>query len=162
MLFTDITATREGPWVTSSMLVPNDIGATNGVGVRCDEGNDAVLEGSGDLDDESNLSAHECSMCDRKRKKEVQIVSQHLSRMCDILESRSTMPSKRPDKLGCSIEEVMNVVRGIAEIENDIDMLMIASEVLLTRSHREMFVALKEPKFQIEFLKRMRNVKINH
>lgn len=157
MLFTDITAAREGPWVSSSRLVPDDIGATTGVGARCDEGNDVLLEGLGDLDDELGLSARGCSMCDRKRKKEVQIFSQHLSRMCDILESRSTMASKRSDKLGCSIEEVMDVVRGIAEIENDTDMLMIASEVLLTRSHREMFVALKEPKFQIEFLKRMRN-----
>jgi hypothetical protein len=157
MLFTDITAAREGPWVSSSRLVPDDIGATTGVGARCDEGNDVLLEGLGDLDDELGLSARGCSMCDRKRKKEVQIFSQHLSRMCDILESRSTMSSKRSDKLGCSIEEVMDVVRGIAEIENDTDMLMIASEVLLTRSHREMFVALKEPKFQIEFLKRMRN-----
>jgi len=55
------------------------------------------------------------------------------------------MTSKSYDKPGCSIEDVMDVVQGIAEIETDIDILRIATEVFLKRSHREMFVTLKEP-----------------
>jgi hypothetical protein len=71
------------------------------------------------------------------------------------------MTSKRYDKPGCNIEEVMDVVRGIAERENDIDILKFATEVFLKRSHREMFVTIKEPWLQIDFIKRMGNREIN-
>ena len=53
----------------------------------------------------------------KKRNKWVQIVSQHLSHICDVIESKNTMTSKSYDKLGCSIKEVVDVVRGIAERE---------------------------------------------
>jgi hypothetical protein len=51
---------------------------------------------------------------------------------------------KNYDKPGCNIEEVMDVVWGIAERENDIDILNFATEVFLKRSHRDMFVTIKE------------------
>jgi hypothetical protein len=67
------------------------------------------------------------------------------------------MTSKNYDKLGCNIEEVINVVRGIAERENGINILKFATEVFLKRSHREMFVTIKESWLQIDFIKRMIN-----
>jgi hypothetical protein len=42
ILFRDITATREGSWTPFIGLVPNDIGAINGVDVNFDE-DDNVL-----------------------------------------------------------------------------------------------------------------------
>ena len=54
------------------------------------------------------------------------------------------MTSKSFDKPGCNIEEVMDVVRGIAERENDIEILKFATQVFLKISHREMFVTIKE------------------
>jgi hypothetical protein len=69
--------------------------------------------------------------------------------------------SKRYDKPGCNIEEVMDVVWGITERENDIDILKFAMKVFLKRSHREIFVTIKEPWLQIDFIKRMRNREIN-
>jgi hypothetical protein len=175
ILFRDITATGEGSWAPSIGLVPNDIGAINGVDVNFDEDGN-VLEGEDILDDEPNLNTYGIddipadldtrdkgnkkfglmAQC-RKRKKGVQIVSQHLSRICDVIESKNTMTSKSYDKPGCNIEEVMDVVRGIAERENDIDILKFATEVFLKRSHREMFVTIKEPWLQIDFIKRMGN-----
>jgi hypothetical protein len=80
-----------------------------------------------------------------------------LSRIFDVIESKDTMTSKSYDKLGCSIEEVMDVVRVIAKRENNIDILKCATNVFLKRSHREMFVTIKEPWLQIDFIKRMRN-----
>ena len=80
-----------------------------------------------------------------------------MSRICDVIESKNTVTSKNFDKPGCNIEEVMDVVRGIAERENDIDILKFATEVFLKRSHREMFVTIKEPWLQIDFIKRMGN-----
>jgi hypothetical protein len=57
ILFRDITATGEGSWAPSIGLVPNDIGAINGVDVNFDEDNN-VLEGEDILDDELNLNTH--------------------------------------------------------------------------------------------------------
>jgi hypothetical protein len=178
ILFRDITATGEGSWAPSIGLVPNDIGAINGVDVNFDEDNN-VLEGEDILDDELNLNTHgiedipsdldtwdkgnkkfDIAVQCKKRKKGVQIVSQHLSRICNLIESRNTVTSKSYDKPGCNIEEVMDV-RGIAERENDIDILKFATDVFLKRSHREMFVTIKEPWLQIDFIKRMRNREIN-
>jgi hypothetical protein len=69
------------------------------------------------------------------------------------------MTSKRYDKPGCNIEEVMDVVQGR---ENNIDILKFTTNVFLKRSHREMFVTIKEPWLQIDFIKRMGNREINH
>jgi hypothetical protein len=180
ILFRNITATGEGSWAPSRGLVPNDIGTINGVNVNFDEDGN-VLEGEDVLNDKPNLNTHgiddipaDLDMRDKgnkkfglmvqckKKKKEVQIVNQHLSRICDVIKSMNTMTSKRYDKLGCNIEEVMDVIRGIAKRENDIDILKFATEVFLKRSHREMFVTIKEPWLQIDFIKRLGNRKINH
>jgi hypothetical protein len=145
ILFRDITATREGSWAPSIGLVPNDIDVINGVDINFDEDVN-VLEGKYVLDDEPNLNTYGIDdipadldtrdkgnkkfgltvQC-KKRKKGVQIVNQYLSRICDIIESKNTMTSKSYDKPGYSIEEVMDVVRGIAEKENDIDILKFAT-----------------------------------
>jgi hypothetical protein len=69
--------------------------------------------------------------------------------------------SKSFDKPGYNIEEVINVVWGIAKRENNIDILKFATKVFLKRSHREMFVTIKESCLQIDFIKRMRNIEIN-
>ncbi|XP_059431558.1 uncharacterized protein LOC132165070 [Corylus avellana] len=175
----DITTTREGSWAPSIGLVPNDIGAIDDVDVNFDE-DDNVLEGEDVLDDEPNLNTHiiDDILADldtqakgnkkfglavqcKKRKKGVQIVGQHLSRICDVIENKNAVTSKSYDKPGCNIEEVMDVARGIAKRENDIDILKFATEIFLKRSHREMFVTIKEPWLQIDFIKRMRNREIN-
>ncbi|KAB1203266.1 hypothetical protein CJ030_MR8G026860 [Morella rubra] len=95
---------------------------------------------------------------DRKRKKGAEIFGQHLNRICDVLESRTTTTKNNSDKPGCSIEEVMRIAGELADKENDIEIFMIATEVLLTRSHREMFVIINDPELQIEWLKRMGNM----
>jgi hypothetical protein len=145
ILFRDIIATGEGSWAPFIGLVPNDIGAISGVDVNFDE-DDNVLEGEDILDDELNLNTHDIDdipadldtqdkgnkkfgiavQC-KKRNKGVQIISQHLSRICDVIECKNTVTSKNYDKLGCNIEEVMDVVQGIAERENDIDILKFAT-----------------------------------
>jgi hypothetical protein len=145
ILFRNITVIGEGSWATSVGLVSNDIGAINGVGVNFyEDGN--ILEGEDVLDDEPNLNTHGIddihadldtrdkgnkkfglTVQYKKRKKGVQIVSQHLSRICDVIKSRNIVTSKSYNKLGCNIEEVMDVVRGIAERENNIDILKFAT-----------------------------------
>jgi hypothetical protein len=145
-------------------LVPNNIGAINGVDVNFNEDVN-VLESEDVLNDEPNLNTHgiddiptdldtwdkgnkkfDLAVQCKKKMKGIQIISQHLSRISDVIESRNTVTSKSYDKPGCNIEEVIDVVRRIAERENDIDILKFATEVFLKRSHREMFVTIKEPR----------------
>jgi hypothetical protein len=154
ILFRDITATGEGSWAPSTRLVPNDIGAIDGNDVMLDQ-NDNVVEGLDALDDESNLNTHsiddiptDLDMQDngnkkvgltvqcKKRKKGVQIVSQCLSRICDVIESINTLTSKNYDKLGCSIEEVMNVVRGLLKEKMTLTSLSVQPRYFL-RYHIE-------------------------
>jgi hypothetical protein len=164
ILFRGITATGERSWTLFIGLVLNDIDATNALGVMFDEDDNALLEGVGDLDDELNLNTHTIDdiptdldvgdkgnkkvgyiVQSKKRKKGVQIVSQHLSHICDVIESKSTMTSKSYDKLGCSIEKVIDVIWEIVKRENDIDIIRFVTDVFFTRSHIEMFVTIKEP-----------------
>jgi hypothetical protein len=134
ILFRDITTTGEGSWAPSIRLVPNDIGIIDTADVMFDE-DDNVVEGLDVLDDEPNLNTRgiddipfDLATRDKrnkkfglavkcnKKKKRVQIVSQYMGRICDVIESKNTVTSKPYNKLGCNIEEVMDVVIGIAEI----------------------------------------------
>jgi hypothetical protein len=154
-------------------LVPNDVGVINGIDVNFDE-NGNVLEYEDVLDDEPNLNI--CGIDDiavdlniwnkgnkkfdlmvqcKKIKKGIHIISQHLNRICDVIESKNTITFKSYDKPRYNIEEVIDVVWGIAE--NDIDIIKFATEVFLKKSHREIFVTIKESWLQIDFIKRMRN-----
>jgi hypothetical protein len=162
ILFRDIITTRKGSWAPSIGLAPNDIGAIDSKYVMLDE-NDNVVKGLDALDDKSNLNTYGIDdiptdldtrdkgnknigltvQC-KKRNKGVQIVSQHLSRICDVIESKNIVTSKSYNKLECSIEEIIDVVRGIAKRENDISILKCATKVFLKRSHRKMFVTIKE------------------
>lgn len=180
ILFNDITTTNEMAWAPSSRLPFDDIGSATDAGVSCDKDKNVLLEHLDDSDDESDLDANDSDDISadfdtqdkgkkwfssrvqvRKRKNEVQVIDQHFSRICDALE-RSLMRSGDIDKPRCSIKEVMDVVFEIIKIEDNIDILTKASEVLLTRSHREMFVALKDPEFQLDFIKRMGNKKVKN
>ncbi|XP_059461791.1 uncharacterized protein LOC132190758 [Corylus avellana] len=179
ILFRDIIATREGSWAPFIGLVPNDIGGIDAASIMLDE-DDNVVEDLDVLDDEPNLNIHGIDnipagldtrdkinkkfglavQC-KKRRKGVQIVSQHLSSICNVIESKNTMTSKSYDKPGCNTEKVMDVVRGIAERENDNNILKFATKVFLKRSHKEVFVTIKESWLQIDFIKRMGNREIN-
>ncbi|KAM1185522.1 hypothetical protein ACFX2G_015124 [Malus domestica] len=61
--------------------------------------------------------------------------------------------SKSKDKVGCSIEEVMEVVEGMPEVVNDDELFMKVVDIFIERKNREMFVALKQSNRQIMWLK---------
>jgi hypothetical protein len=145
ILFRDITTTREGSWAPSIGLVPNEIGVMDDADVMFDE-DDNVVKGLDVLDDEPSLNTRGIDdiladldtwdkrnkkfglavQC-KKGKKGVQIVSQDLSRICEVIKSKNTVTSKSYDKPRCNIKEATDVVRGIAERENDIDILKFAT-----------------------------------
>ncbi|KAG6675524.1 hypothetical protein I3842_15G107500 [Carya illinoinensis] len=158
IMFRGITAIGEGAWAPSFGLGFEDI-------VRFDQDNDVMLdiEEIDDSDDElgdihADLDTQmkeskwaTLAIQDRKRKKGIRIFDQHFTCLSDVLEKRVTTSSS--DKPGCSIDEVMAVVRELAEIEHNYEFFRDASEVLLMKSHREMFIAVEDPTFQIDFIK---------
>ncbi|KAL6328079.1 hypothetical protein AAG906_033353 [Vitis piasezkii] len=68
------------------------------------------------------------------------------------VENRSSI-SSRGDKPGCSIAEVMKIIRGMPKVKNDFELYMKATEFMVVKENREMFVALEDPIDQIAWLK---------
>ncbi|XP_042944491.1 uncharacterized protein LOC122278364 [Carya illinoinensis] len=133
IMFRGITATGEGAWAPSFRLGFEDV-------VRFDQDNDVMLDVEeiddsddepgdihADLDTQTKESKRATpTIQDRKRKRGIQIFDQHFTRLCDVLEKRVTTSSS--DKPGRSIDEVMAIVRELAEIENDYEFFRGASE----------------------------------
>ena len=64
------------------------------------------------------------------------------------MENRSSI-SSRGDKLGCSIVEVMKIIRDMLEVKNDFELYMKATNIMVVKENREMFVALEDQIDQI-------------
>ncbi|RVW48936.1 hypothetical protein CK203_095660 [Vitis vinifera] len=75
-----------------------------------------------------------------------------LERICSAVENRSSISSKG-DKPGCSIAEVMKIIRGMPEVKNDFELYMKATDIMVVKENRDMFVALEDPIDQIAWLK---------
>ncbi|CAB4283135.1 unnamed protein product [Prunus armeniaca] len=81
---------------------------------------------------------------DSKRPRVGVKVTKWLDSILPAIENRSST-FKSKDKVGCSIEEVMQVVEGIPKIVNDDDLFMKAADILTERKNRDMFIVLKQP-----------------
>ena len=91
----------------------------------------------------------------RKRKRDetkFELVAIQLECICSAVENRSSI-SSRGDKLGCSIVEVMKIIRSMPEVKNDFELYMKATDIMVDNKNREMFVALEDPIDQIAWLK---------
>ncbi|KAL6345455.1 hypothetical protein AAG906_017174 [Vitis piasezkii] len=91
----------------------------------------------------------------RKRKRnetKYELVAIQLERICSAVENRSSISSKG-DKPGCSIAEVMKIIRGMPEVKNDFELYMKATDIMVVKENRDMFVALEDPIDQIAWLK---------
>ncbi|KAL6345199.1 hypothetical protein AAG906_015682 [Vitis piasezkii] len=53
----------------------------------------------------------------------------------------------------CSIVELMKIIRGMLEVKNDFELYMKATDIMVVKENREMFVALEDPIDQIAWLK---------
>ncbi|RVW34076.1 hypothetical protein CK203_084329 [Vitis vinifera] len=78
--------------------------------------------------------------------------SSKLERICSAVENRSSI-SSRGDKPGCSIVEVMKIIRGMPEVKNDFELYMKATDIMVVKENREMYVALEDLIDQIAWLK---------
>ena len=65
----------------------------------------------------------------RKRKRDetkFELVAIQLERICSAVKNRSSI-SSRGNKPGCSIAEVMKIIRGMPEVKNDFELYMKAT-----------------------------------
>nr|KYP47335.1 hypothetical protein KK1_031018 [Cajanus cajan] len=167
-LFKDVVANEKFSWAPSSGILPNDIGEDD-VYRPCFESGDINLEeGSGDSEEiiptsagmsselrNINLSTFEGNNSERsigKRKrvgaseknesKKVKKIVEAISRIAFASESRSNALNTLV-VLDTSIPEVMDELDKIIEITSDDDWHARCSQLMLSKSAREMFVALK-------------------
>ena len=164
ILFKDIVATGEKAWAPSQGFVGQDVDDSSKVG----EHEDNIIEGQ---DDSScNLSLDTISYSfgattqpsmeknnERRRKRKInetksELVAIQLERICSVVETRSSI-SSRGDKPGCSIVEVMKIICGMPKVKNDFELYMKATNIMVVKENREMFVALEDPIDQIAWLK---------
>ena len=75
-----------------------------------------------------------------------------LERICNVVEDRSSIPFK-VDKPSCSISEVMKFINGMPKVNNDFELYMKATLILVVKENREIFVALEDPIGQFVWLK---------
>ena len=91
----------------------------------------------------------------RKRKRDetkFELVAIQLECICSAVENRSSI-SSRTDKAGYSIAKVMKIICGMLEVKNDFELYMKATNIMVFKENREMFVALEDPTDQIAWLK---------
>ncbi|KAJ0980960.1 hypothetical protein J5N97_009215 [Dioscorea zingiberensis] len=178
-LFRDIGVAGEKPWASSSsnMVPQGDLWLT-----KIDDGmNETLFEGLDesshdndvDIDNPVPVSISRAIPClgvRGKLKKKVSSkspgkktknerimarLSRKLELICDAVESRSSVTSKRIEsKPENTIEDALAALRSIPEIERGSDLFMLATELFLKKEYREMFLALKDADLQVAFLRR--------
>ena len=164
LLFKDIVATGERAWAPSQGFVGQDVDDSSKVGHH----EDNIIEGQDDCSCNPSLdtishnfeattqpSMEKKNEGKRKRKRDetkFELVAIQLERICSVVETRSSI-SSRGDKPGCSIVEVMKIIRGMPEVKNDFELYMKAIDIMVVKENREMFVALEDPIDQIAWLK---------
>ena len=75
-----------------------------------------------------------------------------LKHISSAVENRPSI-SSRTDKPGCSIAKVMKIICGMLEVKNDFELYMKATNIMVFKENREMFVALEDSIDQIAWFK---------
>ena len=75
-------------------------------------------------------------------------MTQQFDDLLNVITNRNNI-YKSKDKLGCSIEEVMQVIDEILEIVDDDELFLKAAKLFTKRKNKEMFMAIKQRNQQI-------------
>ena len=146
LLFKDIVATSEGAWTPSQGFVGQDVDDSSKVG----EHEDNIIEVQDDCSCNPSLDtiSHNFEVTTqpsmekknerrRKRKRDEtksELAAIQLERICSVVENRSSI-SSRGDKLGCSIVEVMKIIRSMPEVKNDFELYMKATDIMVVKEN---------------------------
>ncbi|KAM6546243.1 hypothetical protein CsatB_026979 [Cannabis sativa] len=153
-LFRDVTATGARAWAPTSGSLPP---------LYTEDHNDI------EIDENSEESDHE-RVCQQIRKEKNLLdpnkkqfkkgkrnnsttakLSKQLDEICEAIKNRSSYI--RTDPPGCSVQEVMDKLATLPGCEPMSPLFKVGTNLFMKKANREIFVALKEPKYQIEWLK---------
>ncbi|KAH7533659.1 hypothetical protein FEM48_Zijuj04G0155100 [Ziziphus jujuba var. spinosa] len=167
ILFKDVAATGEGAWALFSGYVPNhvddgssrervnDFDITDGLDVNfTDDLN--FTKGIEDIGNDFDISNSMlgASTQDKGKKREKKNndtrsgVAAKLSRELDDI--HTAIENRNKDNLGCSIPEVIDMLRNIPGIERGSELFM--AKLFLRKENRQMFVVLKDFDLQLNGL----------
>ncbi|RVX11459.1 L10-interacting MYB domain-containing protein [Vitis vinifera] len=164
ILFKDIIATGEGAWAPSQGFVGQEVDDSSKVGEHedniiedqddssCNPPLDTIFNGFEATTQPSMAKKNEGRRKRKRNETKSELVAIQLERICSAVENRSSISSKG-DKSGCSIAEVMKIIRGMPEVKNDFELYMKAIDIMVVKENRDMFVALEDPIDQIAWLK---------
>lgn len=164
ILFKDIIATGEGAWAPSQGFVGQEVDDSSNVGEHedniiedqddssCNPPLDTIFNGFEATTQPSMAKKNEGRRKRKRNETKSELVAIQLERICSAVENRSSI-SSRGDKPGCSIVEVMKIIRDMPEVKNDFELYMKATDIMVVKENRDMFVALEDPIDQIAWLK---------
>ncbi|KAK2659495.1 hypothetical protein Ddye_006028 [Dipteronia dyeriana] len=148
-LFRDVTATGARAWAPTSGLMPpmyttsmkDNVDATNSL----------------DSEEANHGKEVECSKRKEKTfqaKRENTLTSKLFKQLEELCESVKSMNSYiRTDPPGCSVQEVVKKLSTLPECEPMSPLFKLGISLFTKKANREIFIALKEPAYQIQWLK---------
>lgn len=162
-IYRPVTATGARAWAPTSGELPpmyENCSTENDGDVGSDESEGDDLRGVSALD---NITTNFGSGVGQKRvlkqgKKGKKLsaatkLSKQLDRICDAVESRTSVNSMRSDILGCSIQEVLNHMATMPECPRKSELFMLGTKLFIKKENREMFVGLGDDDTRLEWLK---------
>ncbi|KAL5581301.1 hypothetical protein UlMin_013743 [Ulmus minor] len=157
-IFRDVTAIGARAWALSSGLLPSSF--------MQDSTNDDNVNETANLDSEE--ADHEQVECINHHEKEfgpkrkqlkkrsknnstTTKLSKQLDEIVDAIKSRSSYI--RTDPPSCSVQEVLDKLTMLLGCQPISPLFKLGTRLFAKKANREIFVALREPEYQIEWLK---------
>ncbi|KAL5761148.1 hypothetical protein ACOSQ2_019986 [Xanthoceras sorbifolium] len=146
-LYRDVTATRARAWAPTSGIMPPLYTEAS------------IIEGN--IDETNSLDSEEANHEEKKFKKgkrnnsATSKLSNQLKELCESIKSRSSY--LRTDPPSCSVQEVVDKLATLPECEPMSPLFKLGISLFTKKANREIFVALREPEYQIQWLKDQQN-----
>ncbi|GMN46104.1 hypothetical protein TIFTF001_015294 [Ficus carica] len=157
-LFRDVTATGAKSWASTSDLLPllyRQISNTEDNITQEVVSDDSEEKEHEDVEDsnrkEKVLGPSRKRFKKGKKPSTTAKLSKILDELCKVIKNRSSYI--RTDPLGCSVEEVLDKLATLSGCEPMTPLFKLGARLLTKKANREIFVALRQPEYQIEWLK---------
>uniref|UniRef100_A0A803QD42 Uncharacterized protein n=1 Tax=Cannabis sativa TaxID=3483 RepID=A0A803QD42_CANSA len=153
-LFKDVTATGARAWApTSRSLPPLYIEDHNDIEIDENSEKSNHERMSQQMRKENNLlDPNKKQFKKGKRNNSTTVkLSKQLDEICEAIKNRSSYIRTDPPRY--IVQEVMDILATLPGCEPMSPLFKVGTNLFMKKANREIFVALKEPKYQIEWLK---------
>ncbi|KAL5777090.1 hypothetical protein ACOSP7_010016 [Xanthoceras sorbifolium] len=151
-LYRDVTATGARAWAPTSGIMPPLYTQASIIEGNINETNKVECSNR----KERRLEPNRKKFKKGKRNNSVTSkLSNQLEELCESIKSRSSY--LRTDPPGCSVQEVVDKLATLPECEPMSPLFKLGISLFTKKANREIFVALREPEYQIQWLKDQQN-----